>query len=250
LPYLLIGYSPRGREIGHYACVVDESRGNRAASRLSESEWQKLVRACAEVPSPSTLPDQWGEDGYPDYVTNLMLTVLDLQLRNVIVNNAIEHYRRHCWDQVRHLDDLEEFLSDYADDADGNRAAAFALWGYRYGDRLHRLRDLTIWARRLGLVDQEQLRNWAHRSDFRRDFEGQTKGLGIAAYCWLVMRLGVDTVKPDVWTHRFVKKTLGRTVDDVALVEIITAAARQVGRSPREVDAGIWESGRGDPGAI
>ena len=64
------------------------------------------------------------------------------------------------------------------------------------------------------------------------------------------MRLGVDTVKPDVWTHRFVQETIGRNVDDVRLVEIITEAARQVGRSPREVDAGIWESGRGAPGAI
>jgi hypothetical protein len=49
---------------------------------------------------------------------------------------------------------------------------------------------------------------------------------------------------------RFVQKTIGRNVDDVTLVELITDAARQVGRSPREVDAGIWESGRGDPGAI
>ena len=72
--------------------VVEESRVRPAPSGLSESEWQSLVRACAEVPSPSTPPELWGEDGYPDYVTNLMLTVLDLQLRNVIVNNAIEHY--------------------------------------------------------------------------------------------------------------------------------------------------------------
>ena len=48
----------------------------------------KAGAACADVPSPSTPPEQWGEDGYPDYVTNLMLTVLDLQLHNVIVNNA------------------------------------------------------------------------------------------------------------------------------------------------------------------
>jgi hypothetical protein len=179
-----------------------------------------------------------------------MLTVLDLQLHNVIVNNAIHHYRQQCWDQVRDLHDLERFLSNYEDDQDGNRAAGLALWGYRYGDRLHRLRDLAAWTRRNELVDQERLRGWAHRSDFRRDFQGQIKGLGIAAYCWLVMRLGVDTVKPDVWTHRFVQKTIGHSVDDVTLVEIITAAAHQAGRSPREVDASIWESGRGDPGAI
>ncbi len=230
--------------------MVEDSGLSETPSRLTEPEWQMLVRACAEVRSPSTPPEQWGEGGYPDHLTNLMLTVLDLQLRNAIVNNAIEYYRQHCWRQVRDLDDLEAFLSNYTDNTEGNRAAAFALWGYRYGDRLHRLRDLAAWSRRIGLVDQEQLRRWAHRSDFRRDFEGQVKGLGIAAYCWLVMRLGVDTVKPDVWTHRFVQKAIGRNVDDITLVELITAAARRVGRSPREVDAGIWESGRGDPGTI
>ncbi len=235
---------------GNLCFVGGEPTVTWARSGLSESEWNLLVLACADAPAPSTAPEVWGPEGYPDYVTNLMLTVLDLQLHNVIVNNAVAHYRQHCWNQVRDLDDLDLFLSNNRDDADGNRAAAFALWGYRYGDRMHRLRGLSAWARRAGLVDQERLRGWAHQSDFRRDFEGQVKGLGIAAYCWLVMRLGVDTVKPDVWTHRFVQTTIGSKVDDGRLVEIITAAAHQVGRSPREVDAGIWESGRGDPGAI
>ncbi len=76
------------------------------------------------------------------------------------------------------------------------------------------------------------------------------KGLGIAAYCWRVMRLGVDTVKPDVWLRAFVRRTLGRDLDDAQVVRVVTEAAHRIGRSARELDAGIWESERGGPGAI
>jgi hypothetical protein len=35
------------------------------------------------------------------------------------------------------------------------------------------------------------------------------KHLGLAAYKWLTMRLGVETVKPDVHVHRFVESAVG-----------------------------------------
>ncbi|MPZ92497.1 MAG: hypothetical protein GEU68_12805 [Actinobacteria bacterium] len=76
------------------------------------------------------------------------------------------------------------------------------------------------------------------------------KGLGIAAYCWLVMRLGVDTVKPDSWFHAFVRRVLGRDLSDTELVQVMTEAAHRVGRNARELDAGVWELERGGPGTI
>jgi hypothetical protein len=136
------------------------------------------------------------------------------------------------------------------DDADGNRAAAHDLWGNGYGNRIGWLRRLVRWVREQGLTNQQELRDWAHTSDFRRDFSGKVKRLGISAYCWIVMRLGVDTVKPDVWLHVFVKRVLGHDLDDVALVEVVTEAARRVRRRARELDAGIWEHERGGPGTI
>jgi hypothetical protein len=33
--------------------------------------------------------------------------------------------------------------------------------------------------------------------------DGTSRGLGIAVYHWLIMRQGVDTVKPDVHVRRF-----------------------------------------------
>lgn len=220
------------------------------AALLNDREWALLESACAAVPPPARSPAIGTDADYPDYITNLLLTVLDLQLHNVIVNNAIQHYRRNRSDEVRTLADLENVLARFQDDADGNRAAAGYLWGNAYGNRIGWLRGLVRWAREQNLTNQDQLREWAHASDFRRDFSGKVKWLGISAYCWLVMRLGVDTVKPDVWLHAFVKRVLDRDLDDVALVEAVTEAARRVGRRARELDAGIWENERGGPGTI
>lgn len=217
---------------------------------LTDHERAILEEACAGVPPPAVPPAVGTDADYPDYITNLLLTVLDLRLLNVIVNNAIEHYRAQRWDEIRTLDDLQTFLARFPDDVEGNRAAAAYLWGYRYRNQLGHLRGLVSWARESGLTDQDRLRTWAHQSNFERDFRGRIKGLGIAAYCWLVMRLGVDTVKPDSWLHAFVRRVLARDLSDTELVQVMTEAAHRVGRSARELDAGVWELERGGPGTI
>ena len=91
---------------------------------------------------------------------------------------------------------------------------------------------------------------WAYRSDYRRDWLGQIKGLGPASYCWLLMRMGVDIVKPDSWLHGFLKQAVGRDLEDMELVEEMCASARRIGRNARDLDGGIWESERGGPGSI
>jgi hypothetical protein len=217
---------------------------------LSGDEWVLLERACVIVPPPRVAPSIGTDDDYPDYITNLLLTVLDLQLQNPIVNKAIQHYRSNRWDEIRTLEDIERALDRFPENLEGNRAAAKYLWGYLYGARLGRLRGLVRWARETGLTDQDHLRRWAHQSEFERDFRGRVKGLNIAAYCWLVMRLGVDTVKPDVWTHAFVRRVVGRGLGDAELVQVITEAAHRVSRRARELDAAIWEHERGGPGTI
>lgn len=123
------------------------------------------------------------------------------------------------------------------------------LWGYLYADRIQWLRGLVRWARQERLTDEPSLRT-AHTSNFGEDFEGRIRGLGIAAYCWLVMRLGVDTVKPDVWLHAFVRRVIGRDLPDPDVVTVVTEAAHRVGRQARELDGAIWEFERGRPGSI
>jgi hypothetical protein len=212
---------------------------------LTNDEWRKLVEACRQLP-----PAINTYDDYPDYVTNLILTVMDLQLHNVIVNNAIIFYRKGRWDEVRTLDDLESLLARHPDTKEGNRAACKYLLGYYYGERLGRLRRLVAWARHHGITDQEKLRTWAHNSSYQRDWRGQIRGLDIAAYKWLVMRLGVDTIKPDIWLHSFVRRVLCHDLNDFILVQVLTDAAHHIGLTARQLDSSIWEHERGEPGSI
>ena len=53
---------------------------------LNEHERAVLDTACAAVPPPAVVPAVGTDSDYPDYVSNLLLTVLDLQLHNKIVD--------------------------------------------------------------------------------------------------------------------------------------------------------------------
>jgi hypothetical protein len=53
--------------------------------------------------------------------------------------------------------------------------------------------------------------------------DGRTYGLGFTGYNWLVMRLGVDTVQPEVHVHAFVSAVLGRKVSDAEAVAAVIA---------------------------
>jgi hypothetical protein len=94
-------------------------------------------------------------------------------------------------------------------------------------------------------VDGESLRAWAHASEFKRDFAGQVKGLGPAVYQWLVMRQGVDTVKPDVHVRRFAETAVGRPLSDQDLIDVVSQAARRLDIKAYEFDWRIWEASRG-----
>ena len=108
------------------------------------------------------------------------------------------------------------------------------------GTPLHLLHTQSI-----GVVDQPTLKEWAHRSEFRRDFEGRVKGLGRAVYQALLMRQRVDTVKPDVHVRRFAEAAVGRRLSDADVVEVVTRAARELGMKACELDWRIWEASRG-----
>jgi hypothetical protein len=66
------------------------------------------------------------------------------------------------------------------------------------------------------------------------------KHLSLAAYKWLTMRLGVQTVKPDVHLHRFVESAVGHPVTDTELIRALETVARDrpTGSPPRLGDLG------------
>lgn len=180
-----------------------------------------------------------------DFVTNLLATVVDFQMHSTAVVRAIEHYKAKRWDEVRAVDDLDALLAHYPDDQEGNTAMAQYLWRYNLWTRAHMLRGLVELLRDQGVTDQPALRSWAARSDFKRDFEGRVKGLGYAVYKWLVMRQGVETVKPDVHVRRFVESAVGMPMTDAQVVEAVEEAAQRLSVKASALDWAIWESARG-----
>jgi hypothetical protein len=163
----------------------------------------------------------------------------------VVVVKALEHFRAERWSELRSLDDLDRVFESFPDNQAGNTALAQHLWGYNLWTRAQQLRELGRYFRSIGVIDQERLKEWAHTSSFRDDFEGQIKGLGPAVYQWLVMRQGVDTVKPDVHVRRFAEAAVGRPLNDQDVIELTTAAAMRIGIKAFELDWRIWEASRG-----
>ena len=133
------------------------------------------------------------------------------------------------------------FLRQFPDTKSGNLVAAFELWGYKYWNRLEQLRRLVEYFDSIGVMDQVSLKHWAHTSQFEQDFEGRVKGLGFAVYKWLLMRLGVETIKPDLHIKAFLRSVTSREFDDREAVAILERVANECGRKANELDWTIWE---------
>ncbi len=206
---------------------------------VSEQDVEKLAAAARVLPPNANV---YLEE---DFVMNLLETVLDYMLQTEVVVRALERFRENRWSEVRTLDDLERLMARFPDDQAGNTALAQYLWGYNFWTRAQQLRDLARYFGSIGVDNQERLKRWALTSTFKKDFERRVKGLGPAVYQWLVMRQGVDTVKPDVHVRRFAEAAVGRKLNDQDVIELMTRAAARIGIKAFELDWRIWEAARG-----
>jgi hypothetical protein len=206
---------------------------------INETDVDRVTEAARSIPP--------AEGAYlePDFLLNLQETVLDYQMNTKAVVRALEHFNQNRATEIRTMADLEEVFTRFPDDKEGNLALAQHLWGYNMWTRAEQLRRLTEFFIGVGVTDQESLKAWAADSEFKRDFQGRVKGLGIAVYHWLVMRQGVDTVKPDVHVRRFAESAVGRPLTDEDVVEVVTRAAHQLRKKAFELDWAIWEASRG-----
>jgi hypothetical protein len=201
---------------------------------LTENEVAKLVARCR------TLPLTANEFVATDFVVALLETVMDYQNATTTVQRAGTYFEARAWNEVRTLDDLEHVLARFPADKEGNDALAQYLWGYHHWRRAQELRGLVAYFRERDVTDLESLRAWATASA-EKDFVGHIKGLGPTVYHGLVMRLGVETVKPDVHVLRFVVAAIGRPVNEREAVEGLVEAAKRIGIRPRTLDWSIWE---------
>ena len=201
---------------------------------LDAKELGALVSRCRAVP----LTDY--EYVATDFVVALLETVMDYQNPRTTVQRATKHFEDDRWDEIRTLDDLERVLARFPADREGNDELAQYLWGYHHWRRAQELRGLVAYFRERNVTDLAALRAWAVAST-ADDFVGRIKGLGTAVYHGLVMRLGVETVKPDVHILRFVSDAIGRPVNELEAVDGLERVARRLDLSPRTLDWSIWE---------
>jgi len=212
------------------------SAGN--ASTLSEEEYLRLVEACR------VLPPAQGDYRITDFVENLLLTVVDFQMNTKAVERAMQHFKANTKKEASDLAGLKALLARYPDDKAGNTALAQRLWGYNLWTRAEMLRRLVAFFEALGVTDQAGLERWAVEAQFK-DFAGKVKGLGYAVFNWLIIRQGVDSIKPDVHVLRFVETAVGRPVKETVAVEVLVRAAKDLEMPVHKLDWAIWEAGRG-----
>ena len=196
---------------------------------LTDAELDALEHAASSIPLSSF------EFVADDYVIALFDTVLDYQNQAAAIQKAEEHYREQHDREIRTLDDLEAVLDRFPEDREGNDELAQYLWGNHHWRRAQELRGLVRYFRERNVTTLRQLRTWATKSQ-QEDFVGHIKGLGPAVYRSLAMRMGVDTVKPDVHVLRFVSAAIGRTATQAEAVEGLTEAAARLGLPARDLD--------------
>ena len=211
---------------------------------ITAQEYNLILQKCKEIPPAR------GMYLINDYIENLMLTVLDFQMHNVAVYRAVKHYRDNRFNEIRTINDLKRFLSKYADDEEDNTTAAQYLWGNRYWTRVSLLRKLIAYLESIGVTSQETLRRWAEKSNFERDFKGKILGMGYAIYQWLVMRQGIETIKPDTHLINFLKSIIHHSFTEKELVAVLERVAKELGLKAYELDWKIWEYQRGRKGNI
>jgi hypothetical protein len=197
-----------------------------------------------------TLPPVAYEYVDTDLIVCLFVTVIDFQMRTTTVTRALTYFQDNRSSEIRDLHDLEALLRRHPNDQPGNTAVAEYLFDYKLWTRVGLLRELVSWLGTLGIKDLKGLRRWAKKSDFARDFQGRiqyrtgqaTYGLGLAVYNSLMMRLGIEAIKPDTRLRRFMETTISRKVSDDEIITGLTEVARRLGIHQREIDARIWEA--------
>lgn len=224
-------------------CTLDGLKAKRSISKseamITPHEYNLVLRECKDL-----LPAK-GMYLVNDYIENLMLTVLDFQMHNVAVEKAIAHYRDNRRKEIKSLNDLKHLLTKHADDEQGNMAVAQYLWGNKHWTRVSLLRKLVAYFESIGVIGQEDLTRWAKTSSFERDFKCKIPGMDFAIFKWLIMRQGVETVKPDIHLRRFIESIVHHSVSDHELVRVLEKVAEELDLKAYELDWRIWEYQRG-----
>ena len=177
-----------------------------------------------------------------DYVTNLLLTVLDFRMRVETLADAMDHYKNYHG--YRTHKKLKTYLGTFPSTKKGNKRLANSLWNKNFWSRAKFLRKLIKEFEIRGVKGQKKLKKWISSANFEKDVKGKFKtkehSIGFALFSWLQLRLGVPTVKPDVHVVRFVADAIGRKVSRKEASESLRLVAKRTKREPALLDSAIW----------
>lgn len=209
-------------------------------TQLSPEQFQQLLIATANLPVAHLEPLQG------DYLQQVLETPLNFQMRVEVVVKALEHFRKQVQTQhgIHTYQDLVQALGQFADTDEDNKACANWLFGNNHWTRVALLRRFLEFLGQQQLTDLAGLTSWAEQAVYERDFKGKVKGMGRAVFNWLLLRLGVQTIKPDVWVLNFGQRILGQRIPDVQLIEALMDIAPLVGRTPIHIDRTLWHHER------
>lgn len=177
-----------------------------------------------------------------DYITNLLNTALDFRIDVKTVCSAINYYEENHG--YRTHKKLKEILADFPNTKKGNTSLANYLWNNNHWTRAKFLRKIISTLERKGVKGQASLEKWVKKADFHNDVKGQIKtkehSIGVALFHWLSLRVGVDTIKPDVHIINFVTDAVGRKPSQKDVIDGLIKVAKQTKRKAALLDAAIW----------
>lgn len=225
----------------------------------SADEFRKLVAAAGKLPAGKDYSDD-------DYVIVLFCVVLDFMLSVDQWWKARKYYTENHWDNIRGHSDLKRVLAEYGDSKEGNEKFAREIWNNNHWARAGLLRALVKFLDEREVKDFLSLKRWVENARFEKDVKGRIKycyltkqvngktrrfhlSMGQAIFHWLSIKVGIDTVKPDVHVHNFIADIIGRKLSNDEAITVIAQVAKEIGRKPSQLDSSIWEHGKSKQGS-
>lgn len=202
---------------------------------LTPNELSLLTAECRKLPV--------GRDyRVHDYVTNVLNTVLDFQMESQVVGASMRYFDENH--SIKSHRKLSATVAGYPNTKSGNLKLAQCLWGYNHWTRAKFLRELIRQFDARNIRGQESLKRWFTSADFETDVKGRFRtkehSIGIALFHWLQLRLGVDTIKPDVHILNYVENAIGRRPSPSDAVAGLLTVAKRLRRKAYRIDAAIW----------
>jgi len=148
----------------------------------------------------------------------------------------VQLYKNSIGKEIKTIEQLIEYCSN----SGGFHIMFKEILGYDHSERA-RIMSKVCAKCVLIKTEHKSMAAWANIAKVEEFKLFGVRGFGISGYQYLRMRFGAQTTKPDTHINRFVRESLGRTVNGIYAVQLIEDAAKQLGWPARGIDGELWE---------